>query len=263
MGQGFGVASRAHRRASRTRLRRPKLAADPSGGLCFNAGMCGRYTLTLRGETFVHELDEVRIELKTLAPRYNLSPGQTAPVIRLEDGRPAVATLRWGLVPFWAKDPKIAFQCINARSEGIAAKPAFRAAFKKRRCLIPADGFYEWQKEGSAKLPWRFVRPDGQLFLFAGLWESWQPAPDQPVVETYTVITTTPNAVTGKIHDRMPVIVDSASAKLWLDPTATAAQLESVLKPAPDNLLTVYRVSPVVNNSRNESPVCIEPLAEG
>jgi len=225
--------------------------------------MCGRYTLTVRGEQFIHELDDIRIDLRVLAPRYNLAPGQTAPVIRLEEGCPAVATLRWGLIPFWAKDPKIAFQCINARAEGLATKPAFRAAFKKRRCLVPADGFYEWQAVGKAKFPWRFARPDRRLFLLAGLWESWTPSETEPSLETYTIITTTPNAVTGAVHDRMPVILDATSAKIWLNPMAETASLEEILKPAPDDLLTRYRVSSVVNSSRNETPVCIEPETEG
>ncbi len=224
--------------------------------------MCGRYTLTVKGQQYVHELDDVRLDLRVLLPRYNLAPGQVAPIIRLEEGRPAVAQLKWGLIPFWAKDPKIAFQCINARAEGIAAKPAYRAAFKKRRCLVPADGFFEWQKVGNAKLPWRFIRPDHGLLLFAGLWESWHPSPGEPAVETYTIITTEPNAVAGAIHNRMPVILGANSARIWLDPAAGPSDLEPLLKPAPDSTLTRYRVSTVVNNARHESPACIEPVPE-
>src|SRR5262245_45431421 len=136
--------------------------------------MCGRYRLVVEGKVYVNELDDVHIELRNLTPRFNLSPGQTAPVIRLEDDKPAVATLRWGLIPVWAKDPKIAFQCINARAETVATKPAFRSAFKKRRCLVPADGFYEWEKSPLGKLPWMFTRPNGAPFVFAGLWEWWR-----------------------------------------------------------------------------------------
>ena len=222
--------------------------------------MCGRYTLTLKGRLFDHdELDEVAIQWKGFTPRYNIAPGQNATVIRLGDGGLAAASLRWGLIPSWAKDPKIAWQCVNARSETVASKPAFRSAFRKRRCLVPADGFYEWQLVGAAKQPWRFARPSGGLLGFAGLWESWIDARDQTSVETFTLCTTTPNAVTSPIHDRMPVILSPEAAMAWLDPSKSPESLSALLVPAPDDLLTRYPVSTLVNNARNDVPECVNP----
>ncbi|HAB19810.1 MAG TPA: SOS response-associated peptidase [Verrucomicrobiota bacterium] len=222
--------------------------------------MCGRYRLVEDGQLKFEELSDVRIELRAFTPRFNLSPGQTAPVIRLQEGNLGVATLRWGLIPVWSKDPRIAFQCINARSETVATKPAFRSAFKCRRCLIPADGFYEWERTDGQKLPWCFVKSDKSPFVFAGLWETWSPSEGVPLVETFTICTTTPNRDTADIHDRMPVILAMKAAEVWLDPEAKPDALSSVLKPAPDGMLTRYRVSTVVNSSRNETPECIKPL---
>ncbi|MBX3733747.1 MAG: SOS response-associated peptidase [Verrucomicrobiae bacterium] len=217
--------------------------------------------MTLQGRTVVQdELAEVRIQLRSLQPRFNIAPGQTAPVFRIEEGSLKVATLRWGLVPSWAKDEKFAFQCINARAETVATKPAFRSAFRRRRCLVPADGFYEWEVAAEGKRPWRFTRPDGAVFEFAGLWEAWRdPAGDGAPIETFTVLTTTPNSLAARVHDRMPVILSGPGAHTWLDPDASPDALLSLLKPAPDPLLTVSRVSTYVNNSRHEGPSCIEP----
>lgn len=224
--------------------------------------MCGRYSLTLKGVKIENEVDEVAIQLKLFKPRYNVAPGQDAPVIRLEDGHRRVATLRWGLIPGWSKDAKIAFQCINARSETVASKPAFRSAFKRRRCLVPADGFYEWQAVGSGKQPWRFTRSDDGLMEFAGLWEQWTPPEGGSPLETFTVCTTTPNAVTGRIHDRMPVILDAKGASEWLNPETSPEALALLLKPASDELLKAYPVSTVVSNARNDVPECVRPIPE-
>ena len=149
--------------------------------------------------------------------RYNIAPMSAAFMVRSEDSLPVACTALWGLIPSLAKDAKIAASCINARSETAAEKPAFRSAFKKRRCLIPADGFFEWERRDKVKLPWRFVRPDGSPFFFAGLWEAWHPptAPES-CIETFTILTTTPNAVVAPIHDRMPVILDASGADRWL-----------------------------------------------
>ena len=186
--------------------------------------MCGRCSQAKLQTEIALEWGEVRIELKK--PRFNIAPGQAAPVVRLADGALTVSDdVRWGLIPSWAKDAKIAFQCINARSETVADKPAFRSAFKAKRCLVPADGFYEWQPVGKLKQPWRFVRNDGGPLLFAGLWEAWQPATGNELVHTFTVLTTTPNAVTAPVHDRMPVILDGSAASRWLDPKTTKEAL--------------------------------------
>lgn len=236
---------------------------------CWHAGrpewylarMCGRYSLTLQGKKIVHgELNEVAIQLRTLAPRFNIAPGQTAPVIRMEDGRPRVTNLRWGLIPSWAKDPKIAWQCVNARSETVSSKPAFRSAFRKRRCLIPATGFFEWQSVNGKKQPWHFFRPEGDLIEFAGLWETWTPPGETAPIETFAICTTAPNRVAAPIHDRMPVILSEESANAWLDPASPAESLGAVMVPAPDDLLACYRVSPVVSNARNDVPECVEPV---
>ena len=184
----------------------------------------------------------MRIKLKK--PRFNIAPGQFAPVIRLDDGKPRGNDLRWGLIPCWAKDAKIAFQCINARSETVAEKPAFRSAFKSRRCLVPADGFYEWLPRSKVKLPYRFVRPAGESFVFAGIWESWQPPGAAQPLLTFTILTTTPNPEVAPIHDRMPVVFDSPAASRWLHPDLGKVELLSLLKPANDGFSTACRSIP-------------------
>ena len=221
--------------------------------------MCGRYSY-VRGE-WVLDLGPVRVKVKS-PRRYNVAPMQRAPVVRLREGQLVADELRWGLIPSWAKDTKLAAQCLNARSETVADKPAFRSAFKSRRCLVPADGFFEWVTAGKQKLPWRFVRRDGQPFVMAGLWECW-PAKEAPGVreETFTVLTTTPNAVTAPVHDRMPVILDAAGAWQWLTPEATLAQLTALCVPCADDALARFRVSQTVNSARNDSPECIAPVA--
>jgi len=230
--------------------------------------MCGRYSQAKLQTEIRLEWGEVRIELKK--PRFNIAPGQAAPVIRLADGAVSTGELRWGLIPSWANDAKIAFQCINARSETVADRPAYRGAFKSKRCLVPADGFYEWQPVGKLKQPWRFVRNDGGPLLLAGLWEAWTPGgvgtgPEAEgaavsTVETFTVLTTRPNAVTAPVHDRMPVILDRERASAWLDPKSTRETLLGLCTPADDGLLRRYPVSTVVNNARNDVPECIEGL---
>lgn len=220
--------------------------------------MCGRYTVA--GKDIEVEIGERLMELHFDEPRYNLGPMQWASVVRRVGRDYAPGVLRWGLVPGWAKDEKIAVQCINARSETVAEKPSFRSAFKSRRCLVPADGFFEWQKVGKAKVPWRFVRPDGGAFVFAGLWESWQPTDRETKLETFTILTTEPNRVAGKIHDRMPVILDAKGAEEWLDPERGRDDLLKLCRPAPDNVLTAYSVNAVVGNVRNQGPECIEPV---
>ena len=224
--------------------------------------MCGRYSQARTKAEIELEWGEVRIKLKK--PRFNIAPGQFAPVIRLDDGKPRVDDMAWGLIPGWAKDAKIAFQCINARSETVADKPAYRSAFKSRRCLIPADGFYEWLPRGKVKLPYRFVRPTGGSFVFAGLWESWQPPEAADPLATFTIITTTPNADVAPIHDRMPVVFDSSAASRWLHPDLGKEELLSLLKPANDVFFNRVPVNPVVNNARDDVPECIEkaPLTE-
>ncbi len=220
--------------------------------------MCGRYTLSAGKASWAFA--EVRIEWRGQR-LFNIAPSQRAPIVRMEAERPVVRDLRWGLVPFWAKDAKIGNTLANARSETIATKPSFRAAFQKRRCVVFADGYYEWQSLGKLKQPWRFVRPDRQTMLLAGLWESWRdPAGPGDPLETFTLITTGPNAVASAVHDRMPVILTGSAVNCWLDETATAEALARLMRPCPDADLQRYAVSPLVGNPRNDIPQCIEPL---
>jgi putative SOS response-associated peptidase YedK len=169
--------------------------------------------------------------------------------------------LQWGLVPFWAKDARDSAKLANARAEGIATKPAFREALRKRRCVVPASGFYEWQTIGRLKQPWFFQLQDESPFVFAGLWERWRSA-DGVELQTCSLITTTPNDVIRPLHDRMPVILRATAIDRWLDPANTEpAQVESLLAPLPDGALKATSVSARVNSVRNEGPECIEPAA--
>lgn len=218
--------------------------------------MCGRYSLTTPLEAlrrvFAFEGSP------NLAARYNIAPTQSAPVLRRHpDGRLLCHELRWGLVPSWAKDMSGAARMINARSETVAEKPAFRAAFARRRCLIPADGFYEWQKLESGKQPWRIVMADRAPFAFAGLWERWE-HPEEGKVDSYTILTTEAAPAIAEIHHRMPVILDAAGHDAWLDPEASQSDLLDLL--GPNAGVAAYRVSARVGNVRNDDAELIEPL---
>jgi putative SOS response-associated peptidase YedK len=202
-------------------------------------------------------------ERPNLEPRANIAPTQDVAAVRLgEDGARHFVTLRWGLIPSWAKDATIASKMINARGETVAEKPAFRSAFRARRCLIPADGFYEWKTEDGAKQPYRIVRADRTPFAFAGLWERWDKASDGVPVETSTIITTDANETLQAIHHRMPVILDAADFAAWLDPAVRPADLQGLLRPFPSQDLIAYRVSRRVNAVANDDLSLIEPLDE-
>lgn len=196
------------------------------------------------------------------APRYNIAPSQAAPVVRVgTDGGRRLDALKWGLVPFWAKDPSIGGRTINARSETASTSPAFREAMRARRCLVPASGFYEWQKvEGSTrKQPWYFTPARGELFAFAGLWERGDEAGDTPLL-TFTILTTSANSVLGAVHDRMPVIVAEDGWERWLDPTINdAAGVSDLLRPAPDAWIASTRVGTRVNSPAFDDAFCIAP----
>ena len=224
--------------------------------------MCGRYTETkylakLRkrfGDRFQCEFPE-----DSFTPRYNISPSQDAPVI-LNAGGPVMRMLRWGLVPAWAKEEKIGYSMINAKAETVAAKPSYRNAFKKRRCLVVADGFYEWKRAGTVKLPHWFTLRDGEPFAFAGLWETWT-RPDQSELQTFTIITTEPNELVNPCHNRMPVILPPESFEQWLDPEfQDAERLLGLLRPYAAAEMTATEVSTWVNSPRNEGARCIERL---
>jgi putative SOS response-associated peptidase YedK len=220
--------------------------------------MCGRYTQT-------QELDSLRqffgfsAPETELSPRYNIAPGQYAPVVVLEDGERRLRLMRWGLVPSWAKDEKIGNKLINARGETLAQKPSFRSAFKARRCLVLADGFYEWVKLAAGKQPVYLRLKDGRPFAFAGVYERWDKGEDEPLY-TFTIVTTEPNEMIREIHSRMPVMLHPKAEEIWLDPQADPEELEALLIPYPPVEMVLCNVSKQVNSPRNEGPALIEPL---
>jgi putative SOS response-associated peptidase YedK len=219
--------------------------------------MCGRFALFAAGDELAERFQVA--EAPRLDARFNIAPTQSVATVRATPAGRALLYLRWGLIPSWSADPKIAYKLLNARSETVAEKPSFRSAFKQRRCLIPASGYYEWQKIGSRKQP-HFIRPrDGGLFSFAGLWESWND-PEGEVVESCTILTTAANEAMRPIHDRMPVILDAGGDALWLDPTASADSLRALFVPFPAGRMEAFAVSPWVSNARNQGPKCLEPM---
>lgn len=196
-----------------------------------------------------------------LKPRYNIAPTQPVAVVRAGQGDRELAMLHWGLIPSWSKDAEIGARMINARGETVAEKPSFRAAFRARRCLILADGFFEWRRNGDRKQPYYIAMRDRRPFAFAGLWERWAPAGGAPV-ESCTIVTTTPNEVLAPIHDRMPVILPPALHAAWLDPALKENErLQPMLQPLDASLMIAYPVSPRVNSPRNDDRDCIAPLA--
>jgi putative SOS response-associated peptidase YedK len=221
--------------------------------------MCGRYSITTATEAMrrLFQFDDH----PNLQARYNLAPTQMAPVVRERDGARRLDMLRWGLLPKWSKDASGAAKMINARSETIAEKPAYRDAFRARRCLVPADGFYEWQVRGKTKQPYRISLADGGTFAFAGLWESWaDPNDGGAMVETYTVATVVAAASIAHIHHRMPVILEAEDYQAWLTGDVEAAG--ALLKPLEDAKLQSFEVSPRVGNVRNDDPELLEPYVE-
>ena len=221
--------------------------------------MCGRFTLATDASDLQMSLPGFSFP-DTLPARYNITPGQDIPVVA-NSGENRLEHFRWGLVPSWAKDPKIGNRMINARSETLAEKPSFRTAYRKRRCLILLDGFYEWRPEPGArtKTPMYIHLKSGNPFAFAGLWESWRGEEDDPLLSC-TIITTEPNALMEKIHNRMPVILPPESYDRWLAPEdRDAGELGDLLGPYPESEMTAYPVSTLVNNPRADTPDCIEP----
>jgi putative SOS response-associated peptidase YedK len=195
-------------------------------------------------------------------PRYNIAPTQPVPVIRQNPEEPVreLSLMRWGLIPSWAKDPSGSASMINVRAETASTKPAFRDALKFRRCLIPADGFYEWKRDGKTKQPYCFEVNEGKLFAFAGIWETWKD-PSRRIVETCSILTTTPNAVTSTVHDRMPVILDPDCYDLWLDPGMTDTDAASdMLERYDARLMRCYPVSSRVNHVANDDEGCSTPV---
>ncbi|HVA77478.1 MAG TPA: SOS response-associated peptidase [Candidatus Binataceae bacterium] len=221
--------------------------------------MCGRFTLTRRdGNTLAAELGVAGDSFADYKPRYNIAPMQRHFIVRLEYESRKAEPARWGLVNRWAKDASQAARCINARAESVEVRPAFRDAFRKRRCVIPADGFFEWTGPKTARRPIWFHRPDGGLLLFAGLYEAWQKEPGQWET-TFTIITTAANATMAAYHDRMPVILRDASADDWMNPLCPdALSLKPMLAPAADDLLITTAVSAKLNSPKFDSPELLE-----
>ena len=223
--------------------------------------MCGRYALYTETEQWPDSGVVWPLEGGVFwQSSYNVAPGRSAPVVvNLE--RPVVSGLQWGLVPHWAKEEKIGNRMINARAETVAEKPAFRSAIRRRRCLVLADGFYEWRRQGGRKTPY-FIRrrADGGLLCLAGLWESWK-RPDGGYLRTFTIITVEPNELLAPIHDRMPAILPDDARERWLqsDPVQPAS-LAALLAPFPSSELEAFEVSTLVNNPANDSPQCVAPV---
>jgi putative SOS response-associated peptidase YedK len=224
--------------------------------------MCGRYSLDAPGRALA-ELLQLPSQ-PALPLRYNIAPMQSVPVARLAaDGVRELVLAQWGLVPHWAKDPAIGNQLINARSETVAEKPSFRDAFRKRRCLIPADGFFEWAgAKGTKRQPFHFRLSDGLPFAFAGLWERWH-GQDGEMLGTCCLLTTAANEVVRPIHDRMPVLLGPGDFGEWLDPEGKAAGLKALLRPYAGGDLEAVAVSTWVNSARHEGPRCLRPADAG
>jgi putative SOS response-associated peptidase YedK len=223
--------------------------------------MCGRYRLSRRKQ-IIEERFETQPWDDDWNPRYNIAPTQPVPVIRQHPKEPRrdLSMMRWGLIPSWAKDTSGAARMINARSETAHTLPAFRDAMKLRRCLVPADGFYEWQRRGSAKQPFCFEVGNGGLFAFAGLWERWRD-PSGQWVKSCAILTTTPNAVTSAIHDRMPVILRKDDYDVWLDPgMQNVAAVSEMLKPYDAKSMRSYPVSTRINYVANDDEECSRPV---
>ena len=220
--------------------------------------MCGRFTLTLDPAELQDLFGLAGPPPADLRPRFNIAPSQPVAVIANNADR-QVELFRWGLIPAWAKDPQIGARLINARAETLAEKPAFRTALKRRRCLILADGFYEWKREGARKQPMYFQLDQGQPFAFAGLWESWA-APGQPPLQSCAIITTRPNAVVAPVHDRMPAILPPEAYGAWLAAgELPAAQVLALLQPYAGPM-RAQAVSSLVNSPAHDSPECVQAI---
>lgn len=218
--------------------------------------MCGRFTLAARPEELLRELMGYLPPEEAPGPRYNIAPTQRVLVVP-DDGSGRLAYMRWGLVPFWAKDPRIGSRMINARAETALEKPAFRHAFRKKRCLVPADGFYEWKATGGrVKQPYHITLQGGHLFAMAGLWETWGPQDDP--LRTFTILTTAANELVAPLHDRMPAILPREAWEGWLDRSSEPEALQELLVPYPAGAMSLRPVSTRVNNVRNDTAECLQ-----
>jgi len=224
--------------------------------------MCGRFSQFSDVETIADRYD-AHTDIVTLTPQYNLAPGMDAAIVVGGEIRRRLICMRWGLIPSWAKDSAIAYRLINARGETAAEKPSFRGALKHRRCLVPADGFFEWSGPKGRRQPWFFHAANGELLAFAGLWEQWQPPDGGSALQTFAILTTAAAGSIAEIHDRMPVIVGAAAHAAWLGAgPMTSGDLDDLIAAHHDAALSRYRVSTVVNTARNNTAACIAPAPE-
>jgi putative SOS response-associated peptidase YedK len=217
--------------------------------------MCGRYALASPPEVIAERFNLLWV--REVPAHYNIAPSQTIPVVRATEQGRELALLKWGLIPSWAKDAAIGTKLINARAETLADKPAFRNAFRRRHCLVPADAFYEWKAIAGRRQPYSIRMADKKLFGMAGLWEHWV-NPAGETVETCTIITVNANELVGKLHDRMPLIIQPSDYGAWLDAANPGAR--DLLKPFPAKLMSYYPVSMRVNSVRNDDAECMEPV---
>ncbi|OCT13872.1 hypothetical protein A8709_20075 [Paenibacillus pectinilyticus] len=223
--------------------------------------MCGRYTITVTLEELMLRYDMYDNYMPRYSPKYNVAPGQQVMAIVHDGQRNKLGELRWGLIPEWAKDAKVGYQMLNARSETLSDKPAFRKPFERKRCLIPADSFYDWKGTGKHKQPMRIMLRSKELFSMAGLYDTWT-SPEGERISTCTVITTESNELMRDIHERMPVILPREKETAWLDRNnRNMEQLSLLLKPYPSELMMGYPVSSRVGNVRNDDELCIEPIS--
>lgn len=223
--------------------------------------MCGRYAVTLPPEA-MREAFAYR-EQPNFPPRYNIAPTQPVPVVRLDEGRRQFILMRWGFIPGWVKDPKDYPLVINVRSESASEKPSFRAALTRRRCLMPADGFYEWHRLGEGRQqenrPYLFRKPDRGFFAFAALWETWH-SPDGSEIDTVAIVTGPANGQMAAIHHRSPVVVPPEAFDAWLDPSAESATVQTLMRPPPDDFFEMFRLGAGVNKVANDGPEVQEPF---
>ena len=224
--------------------------------------MCGRFTSKAKPEDVEQEFKVGKINPKLFTPRYNVAPTQMIPVVLEQNGERIIEALRWGLIPSWAKDESIGSKMINARAETLAEKPSFRNAFKNKRCIIPASGFYEWQKASKgAKQPFYFYLREKEVFGFAGLFEEWLDKETGEQIETFTIITTEANKVLEPVHERMPVILKPKDYAQWLDEKESdTGKLQKLLKPYPESEMAAYKVSRSVNIPSSDAPELIEEI---
>ncbi len=224
--------------------------------------MCGRFVQALDPQEYADHFGATEVFSEALRPSYNVAPTRQIYAVASADGQRQLGVFRWGLVPHWAQDPGVGSRLINARAETLAEKPAFRDSFRRRRCIIPADGFYEWERrETGGKLPHYLFAPDARPLALAGLWSSWRDPDTEERLTTCTIVTTTPNELVRAIHDRMPVILDAEYWERWLDPEVDDAdELGSMLMPAAAGALAEYPVSSLINSTRNDFLECVSPL---